>query len=63
VTVCIGTLPLVPVSVMRCAAVCYSITETYDSDRLHCTKRTFVLAQPVVSPAVTAPTSTPYESC
>ena len=41
-TVCIGTVveePSVPVSVMRFAAVCYSIIETYDNDRLHCTKR------------------------
>lgn len=55
VTVCI---PLVPVSVMRCAAaVCYSITETYDNDRLS-------LVQPIVSLTVmTAPASTPDESC
>jgi len=71
-TVCLGTVfegPSVPVSVMRCAAVCrYSIAETYDNDRLHCTAQNglslrLASPRPVMSITVIARAGTPNESC
>ena len=67
-TVCIETVAeeySVPVSVMRYAAVCHSITETYET--IGCTAQNGLGLVPrrnlLVSTIVLAPACTPDESC